>query len=158
MEKAGEVCDLAHRSPEWALLLWALPLNAAWEFAQSPLYADWNRDWPYLIWTRLHCTAGDGFILLGAFWFTSLAFRTRHWIGTRRGADALFIAAGFGYTLWSEWYNTSVRASWGYSANMPLIIGIGLAPILQWTLLPPLALRLLRRSESRRAPRDGAPA
>ena len=132
-------------APELWVVLLGLPLNAAWEFAQSPLYADWDREWTYLLWTRLHCTIGDILILMGAFWLTSLVFRTRQWVGAKRGAELLFVLLALGYTVWSEWYNVSVRASWGYTPAMPAIVGIGLAPMLQWLLLPPLTLWLLKR-------------
>jgi len=136
------------RSPELSLVGWGFPLNAAWEFAHSPLYADWGRDWPYLLWTRLHCTVGDVMILLVAFWLASLVFGTRRWINTRNGAAVLFVILGVGYTTWSEWFNTGVRESWGYAPAMPVIAGIGLSPILQWLLLPPLILRLSRPDAS----------
>lgn len=134
------------RAPELSVIGWGLPLNTGWEFAHSPLYADWDREWTYLLWTRLHCSVGDVMILLGAFWFTSLAFGTRGWIGTTHRAALLFIVLGVGYTAWSEWFNTSVRASWDYAPTMPVIGGIGLTPMLQWVLLPPLILWLSRPS------------
>jgi hypothetical protein len=137
------------RLPEWSIVGWGFPLNAAWEFAQSPLYADWDRPWVYLLWTRLHCTVGDVMILLGAFWLTSLVFGTRRWIGTKHGGALLFVLLGIGYTTWSEWLNTSVRVSWSYGAAMPVIFGIGLAPLLQW-ILPPLVLWLSRPRASQR--------
>lgn len=139
------------RCPELSLVAWGFPLNAAWELAHSPLYADWGRDWTYLLWTRLHCTVGDVMILLGAFWLTSLVFGTRRWIDTRPSAAVLFVILGVAYTTWSEWFNTGVRASWGYAAVMPTIAGIGVSPILQWVLLPPLLLWL---TERRATPRE----
>lgn len=138
------------RSPELSIIGWGFPLNAAWEFAQSPLYADWDQQWTYLLWTRFHCTVGDVMILLGAFWLTSLVFGTRRWIGTTHHAALLFVVLGIGYTTWSEWFNTSIRASWGYAAAMPVIGGVGLAPVLQWMLLPPLVLWLSRPRTSQR--------
>jgi hypothetical protein len=49
---------------------------------------------------------------------------------------------GAGYTIFSEWLNTSVRGSWTYSELMPVVplIGTGIAPLLQWLVIPPLAL------------------
>ena len=140
-------------SPELSIIGWGFPLNAAWEFAQSPLYADWDQPWTYLLWTRFHCTVGDVMILVAAFWLTSLVLGTRRWIGTKHHAALLFVVLGIGYTTWSEWFNTSIRASWGYAAAMPVIGGVGLAPVLQWTLLPPLVLRL---SQPRTSQRTGA--
>ena len=133
--------------PEVRLLTWGFLLNAVWEFLQSPLYADHARGGVYVLWTRLHCTGGDALILLGAFWATSLALRTREWWARpRRGAVALFILLGLVYTAWSEWFNTGVRSSWAYAPAMPLVLGLGLTPLLQWLLLPPAILALVRRS------------
>lgn len=44
------------------------------------------------------CTAGDILILLGAYWITSLMFRTRSWPTDRRyPALLVFIGCGFFY-------------------------------------------------------------
>ncbi len=47
-----------------------------------------------------------------------------------------------------EWLNIVVRAGWAYSDLMPVvpIINTGLAPLLQWILIPLLALSLARKA------------
>lgn len=132
---------------ERVLVGWGFVLNAAWEFGQTPLYEDSDRDLGYLAWSRLHCAAGDVLILLAAFWLTSLAWRSRRWFTRpRRLAPGLFVALGLAYTVWSEWANTSLRDAWQYRPEMPTLFGIGLAPLLQWLVLPPILVVLLRRS------------
>ena len=132
--------------PEGPLVIWGLLGNLVWELAQSPLYADHARGVAYFLWTRIHCTVGDVLILLGAFWATALLHRARDWPRTRgAGAAATFIALGLAYTAWSEWLNTTVRGAWAYAPAMPRIAGIGLAPLLQWLVVPVLLLLLLRR-------------
>jgi putative flippase GtrA len=139
-------------APEWALATWGFVLNGVWEFAQSPLYADWHNSIPYLIRTRLHCTAGDVFILLVAFWVTSLLLRTRRWIAESHVGGAMcFVSIGFLVTIWSEWSATGVRAAWQYSPAMPLLFGIGVAPLLQWLVVPPVVLLLTRTLTEHRA-------
>ncbi len=125
---------------------WGFVLNVAWEFGQTPLYEDSDRDLGYLAWSRLHCTVGDVLILLVAFWLTSLVCRSRRWFA-RRGwlAPALFVVLGLAYTAWSEWANTSLRDAWQYRPGMPTLFGIGLAPLLQWLVIPPVLVVLLRR-------------
>lgn len=114
-----------------------LVLNGVWEVLQSPLYADWPREWSYLLWTRLHCTVGDVMILLFSFWGVSLLYGTRSWIGTRRaGPVVLFLTLGLAYTIWSEWFNTGIRAGWEYAPTMPVIAGIGATPLAQWVVIP----------------------
>ena len=52
------------------------------------------------------------------------------------------LTIGIGYTIYSEWVNTSVRSSWAYSDFMPVVplIGTGLSPLLQWIVVPTLSL------------------
>lgn len=132
---------------ERVLAFWGFSLNLAWEAGQTPLYEDADRGLAYLAWTRLHCTAGDVLILLGAFWLTSLAFRSRRWF-VRSGllAPGLFVVLGLAYTAWSEWANTSLHDGWQYRSQMPTLFEIGLAPLLQWLVIPPILVLLLRRS------------
>lgn len=137
------------RSSEARLAAWGFLLNLGWEFAQTPLYADSGQGLGYLAWTRVHCTLGDVLILLGGFWLTALAFRDRRWfLGRRhRVAAVLFVATGLLYTAWSEWFNTSLRAAWAYGPEMPRLFGLGLTPLLQWLLLPPILILLLQRRQ-----------
>ena len=131
--------------PEVRLAAWGALLNGLWEFLQSPLYADHARGWLYVLRTRLHCTGGDLLILLGAFWITSAVFRGRQWWARPRwGAVLLFLLLGLGYTAWSELHNTQVRGAWEYTSAMPLLFGVGAAPLLQWALLPAIVLILVR--------------
>jgi hypothetical protein len=139
------------RVPEVRLAGWGLILNGVWEFLQSPFYADHDRGLFYIGWTRLHCTGGDLLILLAAFWGTSFLFRERFWWARPRWSDvAFFVLLGLGYTAWSEWYNTQVRHAWEYAEAMPLLFGLGLLPLLQWLLLPPVILALVKRLPARR--------
>ena len=140
---------LMSRLPELSVLVLGFGLNATWEFLQSPLYADHGRDLGYLLRTRLHCAGGDVLILLAAFGITSLVFRSRQWIRDgRSGATVLFVALGFAYTVWSEWFNTRVALSWQYAESMPRAFEIGLAPLAQWLVIPVLLAWILRKARS----------
>ncbi|MBR0682914.1 hypothetical protein GXW74_20650 [Roseomonas eburnea] len=68
---------------------------------------------------------------------------------------ALTVVIGLGYTVYSEWLNVEVRGSWAYADAMPRLpmLGTGLAPVLQWALLPPLAMIAARRALGARAAR-----
>ena len=74
---------------------------------------------------------------------------------SRARLHVLIIAtiAGLAYTIFSEWLNVEVRQSWAYSDLMPRLppLGTGLAPVMQWLLLPGLALtfvtKRIRRSQ-----------
>lgn len=138
------------QTPEARLAVWGFGLNALWEAGQSPLYTDFNGGWGYLVRSRLHCTAGDVLILLAAFWATSLLFHKRSWaVRGDFAAAAVFVGLGFAYTGWSEIHNTQIVRTWTYSPEMPQIAGIGLAPLLQWLLIPPALVLSLRRPKRR---------
>jgi len=134
---------------ELLLIVWGFPLNLVWELVQSPLYADHANGWRYVAWTRFHCTVGDVLILLGAFWATAAVFRSWRWPATRgMGAAGAFLGFGLAYTIWSEWFNTSVREAWAYAPAMPQVFGIGLSPLVQWLVLPALLVLILRARPS----------
>ncbi|MGG5890550.1 DUF2933 domain-containing protein [Falsiroseomonas sp. HC035] len=63
---------------------------------------------------------------------------------TKDGGGVTMVATliGVGYTTFSDWLNVDLRQSWTYTAAMPRLPpwGTGLAPFLQWPLLPPLAM------------------
>ena len=58
-------------------------------------------------------------------------------------------------TIFSEWLNTTLFR-WSYSQLMPTLniagFELGVAPLFQWLILPPLALNLARRSRTWRQP------
>ena len=61
---------------------------------------------------------------------------------------AVTIAAGLGYTGYSEWLNVYERQSWAYDPAMPTIdvagYAIGLSPLGQWIVVPAVALAVTR--------------
>lgn len=56
---------------------------------------------------------------------------------------------GLAYTAFSEWMNITWLRSWTYADSMPtLAIGgfeLGLSPVAQWLVVPPVALYLATR-------------
>ncbi|MCQ4321142.1 hypothetical protein [Stutzerimonas stutzeri] len=134
-------------------LLFFGPLNLLWEIAQLPLYTLWyEAPVSYMAYAVLHCTLGD--LLIGVLTLLSALIILRagpterwHW----SSIALCTIGLGVAYTAFSEWVNTSVRLSWAYSEWMPLtpLLGLGVSPLLQWLLLPTIALMLARRDSSR---------
>lgn len=118
-----------------------VPGHLAWELAQLPLYTIWYEATPgEFAFAVLHCTSGDVLIALASLMGALLLFG-RGWpddpLAFRRVA-VLAVAAGLGYTVFSEWLNTEVRAAWAYTPEMPVLplTGTGLAPLLQWLVIP----------------------
>ncbi len=124
-------------------------LSLAWELLQLPLYTLWQEAPPRTIaYAVLHCTAGD--VLIGACALLAALVATRagaygrwHW----RRIGVIAVGIGIAYTALSEWQNALLLGNWTYAPEMPVLplVPIGLAPLLQWTLVPPAALLLARR-------------
>jgi hypothetical protein len=134
--------------PEIQLLVLALPLELLWEVAQFPLYTVWHEgDWSYISYGLAHCTLGDLIILLVAYWIVALLNRNRHWyLNNILPNGALFLVLGAVYTIYSEISNVRIKGTWDYTDLMPIVpvADIGAMPFLQWILIPPVLLWLMR--------------
>lgn len=135
--------------PDVNIAIFASLLNYPWEFLQVPFYRDMPSasHWSGVVECSL-ATIGDVIIMLVAFWLTALTARSGRWVVEPRARQiALFVAIGLIVTLVIEYL--AVRSDWGwrYASSMPLVplLGAGLAPVLQWIVLPPLALWFVRR-------------
>ena len=128
----------------WATLAFAL--NLPWEVAQVRLYTIWaEADSLSVAWALLHCSLGDVVIALAMFVLAGIMLWRADWAASRPWAGgAIAVTGAVAYTAWSEWYNVYRAGSWGYTASMPLIFGIGLSPLLQWLILPPILVLAYR--------------
>lgn len=135
----------------WASL--ALFLNFPWEIAQLPLYTLWDDpDRARIVAYLFHCVLGDVLIAVSVYLLTAILFREIVWPMRRPWtAGAFMLAAGLGFTVFSEWYNVYRLGAWAYQPAMPLVAGIGLTPLLQWAVLPTLMLFIVRRLPAFRA-------
>jgi hypothetical protein len=132
----------------WLLL--AAVLNLAWEIAQLPLYTIFLDGRPEQIaFAVAHCTGGDILIALVCYLVASAVTLDLAWPWHRPGSGvAVAIVSGVTYTVFSEWLNVSVRGSWAYTESMPQISGIGLTPLLQWLVVPLVALYFMRTGKA----------
>lgn len=116
----------------------------AWEFAQLPLYSLWYQEtWGRIIFAVIHCAGGDLLIAGSALLLAILFFAETSWPETSFARVAIAASlGGLAYTVFSEWLNTEIRGSWAYAIAMPTLplIGTGLSPLMQWAIVPPLAL------------------
>lgn len=121
--------------------------NVAWEAFHLPLYTVWETSpSAYLMFVVVHCTVGDLMIGASAL-FTAAVLVGRNGPQSEYACVAFFtVVFGLSYTLFSEWLNVSVRGSWAYAANMPVVplLGIGLSPILQWIVIPIVSFMWVR--------------
>lgn len=133
----------------WALLI--VPLELAWEVVQLPLYTAWRtKTAARLTYDVLHCTAGDAFIGFATYLAAALLLRSPYWPDASPiSGAAVAIVLGTAYSAGSEWYHVSLQ-DWTYTPTMPWILGVGTAPLLQWLLIPPVAVLLYRGLVNRR--------
>jgi len=127
----------------------AFVLNLTWEIAHVRLYTLWTTsDRLTIARDLLHCSLGDVAIALALFALAGMVLRRADWPASRAWAGGAIVVAGaMAFTAGSEWYNVYRAGNWGYSASMPMIFGIGLSPLLQWLILPPVLIIAYRRLE-----------
>jgi hypothetical protein len=135
-----------------AYTLVLVPAMLTWEVAQLPLYALWRDGGSGTIaYAVLHCTLGDALIGVAALAWALLLAGDDAW--PARGFTRVLgatVTVGLAYTIYSEWVNVEIRQAWAYTEAMPRLpwLGTGLAPLLQWVVLPPLALLAARRADA----------
>lgn len=139
--------------PELQLIMFGLPLQLLWEIAQFPLYTIWHEgEWSYILYGLIHCTLGDVLIMLCCYWLVALLNRNRFWYRTNILVNGfLFTLLGLGYTIYSEMLNVNIKSTWAYTDLMPIIpvIEIGGMPFMQWVLVPPVTLWLIKINQLR---------
>ena len=132
--------------------LWAAPafvLNLIWELAHVRLYTIWAaEDGMSIAWALLHCSLGDLVLALAMFALAGIVLQRADWPASRPlTGGAIVVIGAIAFTAWSERYNVYRAGNWGYTASMPMILGIGLSPLLQWIVLPPAMVGAYRRLE-----------
>jgi hypothetical protein len=148
-------------SANWLAALRAYLLTTAgadlfWEAVHLPLYTLWQTESVGAnIFAVAHCTLGDVLIALASLTIALILVGHRDWpIRRFVKVAALTLVLGGGYTVFSEWLNVIVRRSWTYSSLMPIVslfgFVIGISPLLQWVVVPILALCMARRTGTRR--------
>lgn len=139
-------------APRWqpwlALGLFGFLLHFVWEMLQAPLYE--GMEWPDHWGAVLRCTqAALGDVLIGwvAYAFAAAWVRDRWWLGASHRWRPLTVLLWTGLLITGtlEWLNVYVWQRWAYSPDMPVVLGIGLTPLLQWLLLPVLTVWMARR-------------
>ena len=135
--------------PELPLVGFGFLMHFVWEMLQVPWYqgmADASHG--SVVWLCMRATGGDVLIILASFWLSSILCGNRRWLleGNRKPAVILIIIALL-TTIVLERLATGPLERWAYADSMPIVplVGVGLAPLLQWVLLLPLIVWLTRR-------------
>ena len=135
--------------PEANVLIFSLLLNLPWEFWQTPFFRGMTAvSHGQGVWVCTQAALGDALISLVAFWIVSAITKTRRWVARPAAKEvALFTAVGLVLATLAEVVATRYLGRWAYSTAMPIlpVLRIGLLPLLQWLLLPPIILWFVRR-------------
>ena len=142
------------RNPEANFLLFSFLFNFVWEMWQMPFYEGLKTlDYMSVVRICTQASLGDGVISVLAYWSAVAMARSRNWIhATSITPVAVYLATGLGITIFMEWLATDILVRWQYAPSMPVlpILGTGLLPILQWSILPLLLLFVVRRQTQRK--------
>lgn len=129
-------------------------INYPWEIGQKRFFdADAS-----LAEFALHClipSLGDGLILLIIYFVGVIVFGKADW-SDRPGVAGygVMLLTGLVMAIAIEWNAVHILERWRYSSSMPLLpwLGVGLVPILQMLVLPPVIFKgtawWLHRSKS----------
>jgi hypothetical protein len=125
------------------LLAIGVPLNFIWEIAQMPLYVEDGK----LLEFAVHCivpSLGDGVIVLIIFGVGWIVWRRVDWfVRPQWPARILMLVTGLIIAVVIEWVAVYGMGRWSYAENMPVlpILNVGLSPVLQMLLLPPVIFK-----------------
>jgi hypothetical protein len=88
----------------------------------------------------MHCTLGDvavaGSALIVGFSIARSQVVPRNFYGL----TTITLLSGLLLTVGIEFYSTQIALRWAYADAMPTMLGIGLSPILQWSVVPLIGL------------------
>lgn len=120
-------------------------VNAPWEVAQSGLYV--GKDGGSIPWW--HCAfmgLGDGVLVLVIVFIGWIVHGRQEWFEHPglKGYVTMLIS-GLAISVATEWMMVYVAHRWSYTESMPLIpgLGVGITPIVQMLILPPLIFRVV---------------
>ena len=136
-----------------AIFVVAVLTNYLWELAQAPLYVSME-SFRAVWWHCFVASVGDGLLVLGIFVAGRVALRRHTWfVHPGVAGYGVMVAAGLIIGVTVEWVAVYRSKRWIYTAWMPRIPGlaVGLVPVLQMLVLPPLIFHLVARWRGRAA-------
>lgn len=124
----------------WGVTL-AFLLNYAWELGHCPLYVGCAYDWPHVAFLGL-ASVGDTIMVALLYFGFAMIYKNGFWIQSLTVSRTvwLMLVGGTGAAV-AEIAHLSA-GNWTYTDQMPLIFGVGLTPLLQFSMLPLLIYRL----------------
>jgi hypothetical protein len=128
-----------------ALFVVSVVLNYFWEIGQGVLFVGMD-SWENISWHCFVASLGDGLIVCTIHAVGALFFRREDWfIGPGLKGYAVMLMTGLVIAVAIEWFAVHVLQRWSYTPDMPVLPGvnIGITPLLQMLMLPPLAFHIV---------------
>lgn len=148
-ESSSRRRDFLNRA--WKIFCIASIVNYPWEVGQIVFY-DFSGG---VLDAAVHCfipSLGDGVIVLIIYLAGLLVFRRLDWVDKPGVTNyVVLLVTGFMVAIVVEWLGMVVLNRWKYNPLMPVLpyLNLGLLPILQMLLLPPLIFTLVARWTNR---------
>src|SRR6266508_2787933 len=124
----------------------AVFLNYFWELAQAPLYAGLESYRTVVLWHCFVASLGDGVMVLLIYLAGRITLQRLDWF-EHPGVPGyvVMLTTGFLLALLVEWLGLRVLSRWQYTDRMPVLprLGLGIVPIGQMLVLPPLIFRIV---------------
>jgi hypothetical protein len=129
------------------LFVVSVVLNYFWEIGQAFLFVGMD-SWETIWWHCLVASLGDGLMVWAIHAAGWRFFRRSDWfIAAQWKGYGVMLTSGLLLALAVEWLAVHVLQRWTYTSDMPVIPGvnIGIAPLLQMLLLPPVIFYIVAR-------------
>lgn len=125
------------------LFITAFITNLIWENFQAPLYAGFKTFGQHFL-LCLVASVVDAVVILAFYFIIRLMRKDPLWLLHMKLADTfiLLFLGLFTAILFEKWALKS--GSWDYTSEMPLIFGIGLAPLIQLSILSIISVYIVK--------------
>lgn len=162
VQRGSDASGVPRTQPWAALALGAFGLHWTWEMLQGSLYASMKTlSLANATWQCTAASIGDVVITLFAYGIVAAGVGSRTWLlHARLPRVTAYLVTGLVITVALEMLNVQYLNRWSYAPSMPLVLGVGLAPLAQWFVVPIASLwiarRYIRRVALRRSSTDVA--
>jgi hypothetical protein len=121
----------------------AFLLNFAWEVSHCPLYKGCSYEFTHFLFLALASLA-DAILSVLLYFGFALVYRNGRWAHPLTAMRGFWLMMGGGVGAIVSEMAYLAAGNWAYTARMPLIpgIGVGITPVLQFTVLPVLIYSL----------------
>lgn len=132
----------------WVAVGWfAILLNFPWEMLQTPFFTALATapHWAATIECARMAVA-DAVVVIAWYGASSMVSRSRWWL-LRPSLVPLvvYVGGGLTFTIFAELLSVWRWKRWSYAPSMPVILGVGVVPLVQWSVIPLVTLWLARR-------------